>query len=152
MKQLHLSPSPLVAVVNYAEVANVVAVAVISLLTIVNDHKMLQLHLSVILQLSTMLHLPLSMLLQMKLSVTAKLISAFVFATSIVQCLFYLNPIFQASSHLLWVYSLVCVSSGRKQRRPVFSQRGSIDSLFNVAFQAYGQEVEAFVCFLWFLT
>ena len=43
----------------------------------------------------------------------------------------------QASSHLLWVYSLVCVSSGRKHRRPVFS-RGSFDSLFNVAFQPYG--------------
>ena len=37
MKQLQLSQSPLVAVVNYAEVANVAAVAVISLLTIVND-------------------------------------------------------------------------------------------------------------------
>ena len=38
MKQLRLSQSPLVAVVNYAEVANVAAVAFISLLTIVNDH------------------------------------------------------------------------------------------------------------------
>ena len=47
---------------------------------------------------------------------------------------------------------LVCVSSGRKHRRQVFSQRGSFDSLFNVTFQAYGQEVEAFVCFVWFLT
>ena len=39
MKQLQLSQSPLVAVVNYAEVANVAAVAVtcISLLIIVND-------------------------------------------------------------------------------------------------------------------
>ena len=37
MKQWQLSQSPLVAVVNYAEVANVAAVAVISLLTIVND-------------------------------------------------------------------------------------------------------------------
>ena len=37
IKQLQLSQSPLVAVVNYAEVANVAAVAVISLLTIVND-------------------------------------------------------------------------------------------------------------------
>ena len=37
MRQLQLSQSPLVAVVNYAEVANVPAVAVISLLTIVND-------------------------------------------------------------------------------------------------------------------
>ena len=37
MKQLQLSQSPLVAVVNYAEVDNVAAVAVISLLTIVNE-------------------------------------------------------------------------------------------------------------------
>ena len=57
--------------------------------------------------------------------VTAKLISAFVFATRIVQSLFFLNPKFQASSHLLWLYSPVCVGPGRKPRRPVFSQRGS---------------------------
>ena len=29
---------------------------------------------------------------------------------------------FPASSHLLWLYSLVCVGPGRKLRRPVFSQ------------------------------
>ena len=57
--------------------------------------------------------------------VTAKLISAFVFATLIVQSLYFLNTKFQASSHLLWLYSLVCVGTGRKPRRPVFSQRGS---------------------------
>ena len=45
--------------------------------------------------------------------VTAKLISAFVFATRIVQSLYYLNPKFQASSHLLWLYSPVCVGPGR---------------------------------------
>ena len=39
--------------------------------------------------------------------------------------LFYLNPKFQASSHLLWLYSPVCVRPGRKPRRPVFSERGS---------------------------
>ena len=54
-----------------------------------------------------------------------KLISAFVFATRIVQSLYFLNQKFQASSHLLWLYSLVCVGPGRKPRRPVFSQRGS---------------------------
>ena len=32
----------------------------------------------------------------------------------------------QASSHLQWLYSLVCVGRGRKPRRPVFSQRGSL--------------------------
>ena len=38
---------------------------------------------------------------QISFMVTAKLISAFVFTTRIVQSLFYLNPKFQASSHLL---------------------------------------------------
>ena len=55
----------------------------------------------------------------------AKLISAFVFATKIVQRLYFLNTKFQASSHLLWLYSPVYVGPGRKPRRPVFSQRGS---------------------------
>ena len=56
---------------------------------------------------------------------TAKLISAFVFAIQIVQSLYYLNPKFQASNHLLSQYSLVCVGPGWKPQRPVFSQRGS---------------------------
>ena len=52
---------------------------------------------------------------QISFAVTAKLISAFVFAIRIVQSLYYLNPIFQASSHLLWLlYSPVCVGPGRK--------------------------------------
>ena len=59
--------------------------------------------------------------------VTAKLISAFVFTTRIVQSLYFLNPKFQASSHLLWLYSPVCVGHGRKPRRPVFTQPGSIE-------------------------
>ena len=46
-----------------------------------------------------------------------KLISVFVFATQIVQSLSYLNPKFQASSHLLWLYSPVCVGLGRKPRK-----------------------------------
>ena len=62
---------------------------------------------------------------QISFAVTAKLISAFVFATRIVQSLFFLNPKFQASSHLLWLYRQVCVGPGRKPQRPVFSQRGS---------------------------
>ena len=37
---------------------------------------------------------------------------------------FFPNPKFQASSHLLWLYSPVCVGPGRKPLRPVFSQRG----------------------------
>ena len=31
----------------------------------------------------------------------------------------------QAFSHLLWLYSSVCVGLGRKPRRPIFSQQGS---------------------------
>ena len=54
-----------------------------------------------------------------------KLISAFVFATWIVQSLYFLNPKFQASSHLVWLYSPVCVGPGHIPGRPVFSQRGS---------------------------
>ena len=45
---------------------------------------------------------------------TAKLISAFVFATRIVQFLFYLNPKFQASSSFLRLYRSVCVGPVRK--------------------------------------
>ena len=62
---------------------------------------------------------------QISFAVTAKLISAFVFATWLVQFLYFLNTKIQASSHLLWLYSPVCVRPGRKPRRPVFSQRGS---------------------------
>ena len=51
---------------------------------------------------------------QISFAVTAKLISAFVFATRIEQSLFYLNPKFQACSHLLWLYSLVCTGPGQK--------------------------------------
>ena len=69
---------------------------------------------------------------QISFAVTAKLISAFVFATRIVQSLCFLNPEFQASSHLLWLYSPVCVGPGRKPRRPVFSQRGSIYSALDL--------------------
>ena len=68
---------------------------------------------------------------QISFAVTAKLISAFVFAIRLVQFLFKLNTKFQASSHLLSLCSLVCVGPGRKPRRPVFSERGSynLDSL-----------------------
>ena len=51
---------------------------------------------------------------QISFAVTAKLISAFVFATRIVQFLFYLNPKFQASSSFLCFYRSVCVGPVRK--------------------------------------
>ena len=62
---------------------------------------------------------------QISSAVTALLISAFVFATQIVQFFNYPNMKFQVSSLLLWLYSPVCVGAGRKPRRPVFSQRGT---------------------------
>ena len=46
---------------------------------------------------------------QISFAVTAKLISAFVLAARIVQCVYFLNPKFQASSYLQWLYSLVRV-------------------------------------------
>ena len=61
----------------------------------------------------------------MQKQVTAQLISAFVFTTGIVESLFFLDPKFQTSSYLLWLYSPVCVGPGHKPRRPVFSERGS---------------------------
>ena len=51
--------------------------------------------------------------------------SRFVFAIQIAQSLFLPNPKYQASNHLLRLYSPVCVGPGRKPRKPVFSQRGS---------------------------
>ena len=74
---------------------------------------------------SLVLRKPAFCICENKDAVTAQLISAFVFATWIVQSLFYLNPECQASNHLLWLYSLVCVRPRRKPRRPVSSQRGS---------------------------
>ena len=64
---------------------------------------------------------------QISFAVTAKLISVFVFTTQIEQSLYYLNAKFRASCHLLWLYSPVCVGSGRKPQTPVFSQQGSSD-------------------------
>ena len=47
-------------------------------------------------------------------AVTEKLISAFVFATLIIQFLYFLNRNFAASSNLLCLYSSVCVKPARK--------------------------------------
>ena len=52
-------------------------------------------------------------------------ISAFVFATLIVQFLFYLYPKFQASTFILWLFSLVCGGPGLKTKLYVFSCTGS---------------------------
>ena len=62
---------------------------------------------------------------QISFTVTAKLIIAFVFFTWIVPLLYFLNPNFPASSHLLCSYSPVCVRTVRKPRLLVFSWCGS---------------------------
>ena len=64
--------------------------------------------------------------MQISCAVTAQQINAFVFATWIVQSLYFLNPKFQASGHLPCLYSPVCVGPGQKHRKPVLSQPGSI--------------------------
>ena len=58
-------------------------------------------------------------------AVTAQLISAFVFATQLVEFLFYLNPKFQASSLLLCLYRQICVGPGWKYRILVVSCKDS---------------------------
>ena len=50
---------------------------------------------------------------QISFPVTAKLISALVFAIEIVMFLYFPNPNFPASSHLLCLYSSVCVEPVR---------------------------------------
>ena len=74
--------------------------------------------------------------MQISFAVTAKLFSAFVFATQKVQSLYYLHTKFQAPSHFLRLHSLICVGPGRKSRRALFSRCGSnIQSLtFHVPF------------------
>ena len=64
-------------------------------------------------------------------SVTARLISAFVFTARIVQLLFYLNPKFQASNYFQRLERPVCARPGRKPQRPVSLRRGSYVDLYN---------------------
>ena len=66
---------------------------------------------------------------QISFAVTAKLISAFVFAIWIVQYLYYLHTKFQASSHLQWLYSLVCVRPG--QNPHCWFSRVAAHSIYN---------------------
>ena len=69
---------------------------------------------------------------QISFAVTAKLVSAFFRYTDSTITLLP-DTKFQASSHLMRLYSPVSVGPGRKPQRPVFSQRGSLDSdYFNI--------------------
>ena len=62
---------------------------------------------------------------QISFPVTAKLISAFVFATRTIHLILYLYPKFQDSSFLLCLFRPVCVGPDQKSRRLVFLHRGS---------------------------
>ena len=50
----------------------------------------------------------------MSFAVVAKLISVFVFATLIVQSLYFPNPKFQSFNHLLWLHRRICDGPDRK--------------------------------------
>ena len=54
---------------------------------------------------------------QIGCAVTAQLISTFVFASQIVQSLYFKNLKFQAASHLLCLYSLVCGTKSETPKR-----------------------------------
>ena len=85
-------------------------------------HVNLHYKMSLVLRKLTFLH----MLKQRRRSATAQLVGAFVFTAYIVRLLLFLNPNFQASSHLLWLYSPICVRRGRKPLRLVFSHKKSL--------------------------
>ena len=68
---------------------------------------------------------------------SASLISAFVFATRIVQFLFYLNPKFQASSSFLCLYSPVCVGPVRKPHCWFSHEAGQIIRLLPQLWQSH---------------
>ena len=55
------------------------------------------------------------------------------------------NTKLQTSSHLLSLYSPVCVGPGRKPRRPVFSQRGS----YRILRSAQTAQSQSSLCTLW---
>ena len=64
---------------------------------------------------------------QISFAVTAKLISALVFATWIVQYLYFLNTKFEASSYLQWLYSPGLCQTWSESTMLVFSLHGSYE-------------------------
>ena len=98
---------------------------------------------------------------QISCAVTVQLISTFVFTTQIVQSLYFLNPKFHASSHLVWLYSsfvsdlvgnpvhrfsrdkahyiyiYIHIPSNEKQRCLIISPRNSPADLRALLFFAY---------------
>ena len=83
--------------------------------------------------------------MQISCAINAQLISAFVFATWIVEFFLLLNPKFQASSLFLQLHILVCVRPGQKPRIPVFSCHGSN---INVSFLHVGRNTSVIHLFI----
>ena len=76
---------------------------------------------------------------QSKMAVTAKLISAFVFATRIdlLQFLYFPSKKFPVSSHLLCLYSSVYDRTDRRPRRPVFLRGGVVSAQYIMILSVY---------------
>ena len=68
-------------------------------------------------------------MVQISCAVTVLLLSIFVFSTLSLQSVYFLNLKFQASSHLLWLYHLVCVGPGQKTPKTGFLGSQLIGSL-----------------------
>ena len=73
----------------------------------------------------------------------------FVFATQIVQSLYFHKPKFQAFSHFLWLYSLVCVGPGWKPEDRFSHVRRSSDSTTS-HFSTQSFKPVASCCIGWF--
>ena len=56
----------------------------------------------------------------------------------IVQSLYFLNSKFQASSHLLWLYSLVCVDLVGNPEDRFFHNKAHLSSVFVAEWSAFG--------------
>ena len=69
------------------------------------------------------------------------------FATSLVQCFYFLNPKLPASSHLLCLYRLACVKLGRKPKLLVVSWEGSILSFISFMYLILLEHMIWFVCY-----
>ena len=70
-------------------------------------------------------------------SVTVQLIRAFVFATQIVKSLYFLQPKFQDSNHILWLYSLINAGPCQNFRKQVFLRQGSNNIVWCCVYSLY---------------
>ena len=82
--------------------------------------------------------------MQISFAVTAQLISTFVFATRIVQFLFFFNPKRKTSSLFLWFHRPFCVRLGWKPWRPIFSRHGSYELWQSLKLRRLNTEPEIF--------